>query len=417
MPTGWGDASNWKDEAINDGYTVDNTPAVGSVAWWSSNHVAWVKTVSGGNITIEEYNYGFPLTGEYNTRTIAATNPTKYIHFQDTDAPSAYVEAPSMYTASNGDIWIAGVTDLGVLFTRKFDSSAGTWNTKVSHNTGWSPNSSPAIIMDTSDNVWLAAVKTNGNLYAKYLSGSWQAAVLVDSNVSINAGVDMTQRSNGNVSLAYVRQDEYMKYANGNTSGWTVGGAQFSSGWSTSSTPAIAERTTGSLIMSGVRTNGHLYLWTVGNPSVKHLDDYAGFSTDGGVDLVARSNGHMTLVAIDDGGDFWHRTFNMTTNNTSSGAIHGIGNWSLNHRPSVALDSDDHLWIAAIKSNGDAYAYESTSSWSSALSLGSSFEENAGLSLAPRSAGSVSVASASDSSVVQHQTWNGSTWSSPFTHF
>jgi len=32
---------------------------VGSIAWWSSGHVAWVEAVNGSNVTIEEYNFNF----------------------------------------------------------------------------------------------------------------------------------------------------------------------------------------------------------------------------------------------------------------------------------------------------------------------------------------------------------------------
>ena len=34
---------------------TNHNPAPGSVAWWSSGHVAWVESVSGSNVTIEEY--------------------------------------------------------------------------------------------------------------------------------------------------------------------------------------------------------------------------------------------------------------------------------------------------------------------------------------------------------------------------
>jgi len=81
MPRAIGDASNWGNWASNNGYTVNSTPAVGSVAWWNSNHVAWVEAVSGDQVTIQEYNYGY--TGSYHRRSISKTNPTGYIHFKD----------------------------------------------------------------------------------------------------------------------------------------------------------------------------------------------------------------------------------------------------------------------------------------------------------------------------------------------
>ncbi len=89
MPSNWGNAVNWKSKADGDSrYYTDNTPTVGSVGWLSSNHVAWVKSVSGSQVTIEEYNYGYN-TGEYNIRTVDKTYFDKYIHFKDIETTSS----------------------------------------------------------------------------------------------------------------------------------------------------------------------------------------------------------------------------------------------------------------------------------------------------------------------------------------
>ena len=55
----WGNANNWGNAARNLGITVDNNPAIGAIAWWSTGkygHVAWVSEVKGDRIVIEEYN-------------------------------------------------------------------------------------------------------------------------------------------------------------------------------------------------------------------------------------------------------------------------------------------------------------------------------------------------------------------------
>lgn len=84
LPRGLGDASTWKDRAASLGFTANNTPALGAVAWWSSNHVAWVKAISsdGKKITIEEYNNPAG-SGIYGTRSVMSNNPDSYIHFKD----------------------------------------------------------------------------------------------------------------------------------------------------------------------------------------------------------------------------------------------------------------------------------------------------------------------------------------------
>lgn len=88
-----GNADSWKSWASNPShsYSVNSTPAVGSVAWWGDHswngnfgHVAYVLSVSGDGtqLTVGEYNFSSP--GNYDTRTIAVTSaPTGYIHFHD----------------------------------------------------------------------------------------------------------------------------------------------------------------------------------------------------------------------------------------------------------------------------------------------------------------------------------------------
>lgn len=108
MPRAIGNATVWGTWASSHGYTVNSTPAVGAVAWWSSGHVAWVSAVSGSNIAIQEYNYGY--TGVYHTRTIAASS-AKYIHFKDLSIVKATSPA------------ISGVPKVG----SKLSASTGSW--------------------------------------------------------------------------------------------------------------------------------------------------------------------------------------------------------------------------------------------------------------------------------------------------
>lgn len=81
-----GNASNWKSALSSLGYIADNYPRVGDIAWWNTNHVAFVNKVqSNGTIIITEYNYppNYPLM--YNCRTIAAgasNYPHSFIHVQ-----------------------------------------------------------------------------------------------------------------------------------------------------------------------------------------------------------------------------------------------------------------------------------------------------------------------------------------------
>lgn len=65
----WNNAIDWPRQARNDGYTVSSTPIVGAIAQ-KGNHVAIVRGVYAGQITIQEMNYeGF---GVISSRTISA---------------------------------------------------------------------------------------------------------------------------------------------------------------------------------------------------------------------------------------------------------------------------------------------------------------------------------------------------------
>jgi len=56
VPAGWGNATDWKYNAINAGWTVSNTPIAGAIAW-KYGHVAYVESVNGDTVTISEQNY------------------------------------------------------------------------------------------------------------------------------------------------------------------------------------------------------------------------------------------------------------------------------------------------------------------------------------------------------------------------
>lgn len=85
MPTqrpwsGSGDARNW---GVVFKSKTNQTPMVGSVAWWSSNHVAYVQRIVDANtIIISEDHY----RGDFDWRTITRAGggwPTGFIHLAD----------------------------------------------------------------------------------------------------------------------------------------------------------------------------------------------------------------------------------------------------------------------------------------------------------------------------------------------
>ena len=91
----WGNAYSWDDRARAAGYTVDHTPAagtIGQVDGGAYGHVFWVESVNGdGSINVTEYNNSYATYlysgdshfGDFGSRTISAGEVGKYnyIHF------------------------------------------------------------------------------------------------------------------------------------------------------------------------------------------------------------------------------------------------------------------------------------------------------------------------------------------------
>lgn len=101
-------ANGWGPDASARGYAVNGTPAVGSVAWWGpGDHVAWVAGISGGSVTIEEYNQDFQ--GHYSERTIPASAPSGYIHFRDIASGAGGPPGEGSFVSHDGFVYrIAG---------------------------------------------------------------------------------------------------------------------------------------------------------------------------------------------------------------------------------------------------------------------------------------------------------------------
>jgi surface antigen len=91
----YANARDWGAKAIARGFTVDHTPAPGSIAWSTAGtfgHVAYVQDVVPGGVHIEEYNHDG--RGHYSSRVLPASAFTGYIHFKDRPA-DAPVSAPA----------------------------------------------------------------------------------------------------------------------------------------------------------------------------------------------------------------------------------------------------------------------------------------------------------------------------------
>jgi surface antigen len=97
--SGSGDARNW---GVVFASKTNQTPMVGSVAWWSSNHVAYVEQIIDANtIVVSEDHYG----GEFDWRKIVRSGggwPTGFIHLNDESLTAT--AAPAISGAAKVDV-------------------------------------------------------------------------------------------------------------------------------------------------------------------------------------------------------------------------------------------------------------------------------------------------------------------------
>ena len=183
-----GHARDWSANAaaLMPKVTTDMNPAPGAVAWWHKSHgggyghVAWVKSVDGDNVTIEEYNYD--LKGNYHTRTIKKDAVSGYIHYKDigdssgsgggaasvapqifqikrTTDPSG---ARQVYAATNTAVteawWAPGGNGVHLHEVIKIDQQNIVGFDKVNL-----PGGTQALYTATSDGVWESWWKPDGS--------------------------------------------------------------------------------------------------------------------------------------------------------------------------------------------------------------------------------------------------------------
>lgn len=116
-----GNAIDWAANAKKIGYTVDSTPAVGSVGAWpgTKNHITYVAEVGPNYIVTHEDNYpGYYPKGQYQELKIYkgdSSYPPSFIHFRDfvtggTPVVSGAAQVGSTLTSDNGTWSPSGLT-------------------------------------------------------------------------------------------------------------------------------------------------------------------------------------------------------------------------------------------------------------------------------------------------------------------
>lgn len=172
-PGNLGNAGEWASKAQSKGFTVNQTPAVGSIAQWnygsayapSNGHVAYVEEVGSGYIVETESNYEGP------SRKVRITSgdqywPNNFIHFKDVSGGGGG-EGPHRMPLGdwNGD----GRSDYTVYYP-----ATGEWQpylNAANHGYEWATWGGPGWIPMPGD--WNGDGKTDYTIYNP-ANGEWR---------------------------------------------------------------------------------------------------------------------------------------------------------------------------------------------------------------------------------------------------
>jgi hypothetical protein len=165
-------------------YSMNGTPAVGSIAQWdpyagytgAAGHVAYVERVTASTITVSEDNYS---SGPFRWRVISVGSP---------DWPSRFLHIKDMGTsvAGNPAVYLVSPNDKR-LYVNYQSTANGPWSGWRSLGGVWSSASSIAEGRNADGRRQAFLVGGNGELYTSYqtssgwsgwqsLGGAWSAA-------------------------------------------------------------------------------------------------------------------------------------------------------------------------------------------------------------------------------------------------
>lgn len=80
IPSNWGNAYNWYYNAQISGFQVGSVPVPGAIAWEHGNHVAYVESVSGGEVTVSEMNYYGAAGGGWDRVDRRTTSASEFLY-------------------------------------------------------------------------------------------------------------------------------------------------------------------------------------------------------------------------------------------------------------------------------------------------------------------------------------------------
>jgi len=312
FPAGAGNAADWKDYAVAKGYTVNNTAAVGAVAWWGSErasgfgHVAIVSSVNAnGTSNIEQYNAGF----DYAYSTASNITPDAYLHIADSSAPIHFNPAAVSWGLGRIDTFGQG-TD-GKIYTNYYASSSG-W----SGFTSPAPTivgSGPAVSSWGQNRLDVFARGTGADLIHSWYDGSWHNWETLSGQIKTGTDPASVSWGLGRIDTFLQGTDGiiYTKYYDVNSGGWSGFAAPVPT--VVGSGPAVASWSSGRLDLFARGTGGDLiHAWYDGT---WHNWESLGGQIMAGTNpaAVSWSSGHIDVFLQGTDGVIYQDTYNTTS--------------------------------------------------------------------------------------------------------
>jgi surface antigen len=360
-------SSNWPDHFIH----FDNRDANPSLGVGSSGSVYSLQVAVDGCAKIFQRgpsDPGFSLLTQVPSScgwSTAGTTDLAIVPGTDDQARIALLKSDGLVDAGCSELYL-------------YSLDAGT-ATKLSElgACGWTSNAPPSITIDSSGNTYIAAVKLGRIwVFRRAVDGTLSKDEVGNGSWSGLSGATIQAAPDGKIWVVAIKDNgDVWTFARQPNGGWDNTGELGIGNWSVVAQPGLAVDHDGdvtvAIVKQGAGTGGdmHSYRRCSGCSQWHYVGEIGngGWSISGTLSMVATPDDHVSLAAIKYGSSpgttAWSFDFTPDPDQSylgtwSAGTQVGNGGWSQYSAPAVAVASGGSVFISAVKSGGDMWAFK-----------------------------------------------------------